>query len=36
MIDETGDFRLVHPQSEGFRRSDLGKDHGPDLEKAER
>lgn len=36
MIDETGDFRLVNPQSEGFRRGDLGKDHGLELEKAER
>jgi len=35
-LDETGDFHLVLPRSDGFRRSDLGRDHRSELDTAER
>ena len=35
-LDETGDFHLVLPESDDFRRSDLGRDRRRELDKAER
>jgi len=36
VLDETGDFHLVLPGSDQFRRSDLGRDHRRELDTAER
>jgi acetolactate decarboxylase len=35
-LDETDDFHLVLPESDEFRRSDLGRDRRRELDKAER
>jgi acetolactate decarboxylase len=35
-LDETGEFHLVLPESDEFRRSDLGRDRRRELDKAER
>jgi acetolactate decarboxylase len=35
-LDETGDFHLLLPENDDFRRSDLGRDRRRELDKAER
>lgn len=35
-LDETGDFHLLLPHNDAFRRSDLGRDSRRELDKAER